>query len=270
MNSKLNPKKRFIIYVLIVFTIYISFYELKKMHLTPILQLNTNYILPTVDASSCLDKNINIKKNTAAEKTIYLTFDDGPSTVVTNKILDILKEENVKSTFFVVGYKISGREDILKRIYGEGHSIGLHTFTHKYRQIYANDASFIDEMDKTASEVEKIIHFSPTVIRFPSGSKKHLSKELLEKLHAKNYKIYDWNLSLSDGLDYNTPADKLFKEATQKCINPNKIFLLAHCDQPNKTTCAALPKIIKYYKDLGYQFKAITTDTPEYHFRVAK
>ena len=220
--------------------------------------------------SSCSDKNIDTVVSAENCKIIYLTFDDGPSIVVNNKILDILKNENVKATFFVVGYKINGKEQTLKRIYSEGHSIGLHTYTHKYRQIYANDNTFIDEMDKTAFEVEKVVGFSPVVIRFPSGSKKHLSKNLLEKLHAKNYKIYDWNLSLSDGLDYNTSPDKLFKEATQKCINPSKIFLLAHCDQPNKTTCEALPKIIKYYKDLGYEFKTITTDTPEYHFRVAK
>jgi peptidoglycan/xylan/chitin deacetylase (PgdA/CDA1 family) len=218
-----------------------------------------NYAATSVSAAS-----------TENTKVIYLTFDDGPSTVVTNKILYILKEEKVKATFFVVGYKINGREQTLKRMHEEGHSIGLHTYTHKYRQIYANDKAFIDEMDKTASEVEKVIGFSPVVIRFPAGSKKHLSKDLLEKLHSKNYKIYDWNLSLSDGIDYNTSPDKLFREATQKCINPDKIFLLAHCDQPNKTTCEALPKIIKYYKSKGYEFKVITADTPEYHFRVSR
>lgn len=209
---------------------------------------------------------------TAAEKTkiIYLTFDDGPSSIITNKILDILKDEDVKATFFVVGYKIPGMEQQLKRIYEEGHSIGLHTYTHKYRQIYANDQAFLDEMDKTATEVARVVGFSPVVIRFPSGSKKHLSKELLEKLHSKNYKIFDWNLSLSDGINYNTPPDKLFREGTQKCISPNKIFLLAHCDQPNKTTCEALPKIIRYYKSMGYEFKTITAETPEYHFRVSR
>ena len=125
-------------------------------------------------------------------------------------------------------------------------------------------------MDKTAEEVKRVINIKPTAIRFPAGSKKHLSYSLLEKLHDHNYKIYDWNLSLSDGIDYNTPATKLYQEATTKCINPNRIFLLAHCDQPNKNTCDALPNIIKHYKDLGYEFQAISNDTPEYHFRVSK
>jgi len=201
---------------------------------------------------------------------LYLTFDDGPSTVVTNKILDILKSENIKATFFIVGNKIEGKEDVLKRIYAEGHTIGLHTYTHKYRQIYSSEDAFIEEMNKTSKEIKRVINIEPKAIRFPSGSKKHLTPSLLEKLHNHNYKVYDWNLCLSDGIDYNTPAGKLYKEGTTKCINPNRIFLLAHCDQPNKNTCDALPNIIKYYKDLGYEFQSITNDTPEYHFRVSK
>jgi peptidoglycan/xylan/chitin deacetylase (PgdA/CDA1 family) len=204
------------------------------------------------------------------QKVIYLTFDDGPSKVITNRTLDILKQENVKATFFVVGCKIQGREEVIKRIYNEGHTIGLHTYSHIYKKIYASDANFIEELDKTSMEIKKVIGIEPRLIRFPSGSKKHLSSNLLEKLHEKNYKIYDWNLTLSDGIDYHTPANKLFNEATSKCINPNKIFLLMHCDEVNETTCEVLGKIIQYYKDKGYVFKTITSETPEYHFRVSK
>ncbi len=206
--------------------------------------------------------------NSEDKKIIYLTFDDGPSTNVTNKMLDILKEQNVKATFFVVGYKINAREDILQRIYKEGHSIGLHTYTHIYKKIYANEDAFLDEMDKTCMEVKRVIGIEPKLIRFPSGSKNHLSKHLLEKLHTNNYKIYDWNLCASDGIDYNIKADKLYKEATRKCINPNKIFLLMHCDSNNKNTCECLEMVIKYYKNCGYEFKTITPDTPEYYFRI--
>jgi Predicted xylanase/chitin deacetylase len=229
-----------------------------------------NYIFPIKDSNLSIDTQSKTITENSEKKIIYLTFDDGPSAVITNKILDILKEQNIKATFFVVGNKIQGREDILKRIYTEGHTIGLHTYTHKYRQIYSSEDVFIEEMNKTSEEIKKVINIEPTAIRFPSGSKKHLTSSLLEKLHEHNYKIYDWNLCLSDGIDYNTPATKLYKEATAKCINPNKIFLLAHCDQPNKNTCDALPNIIKHYKDLGYEFQSITNDTPEYHFRVSK
>ncbi|KZL92139.1 polysaccharide deacetylase family protein [Clostridium magnum] len=229
-----------------------------------------NYMFPSKTSTLSVDTQLKDITINNEKKIIYLTFDDGPSVVVTNKILDTLKEQNVKATFFLVGSKIQGREDILKRIHTEGHTIGLHTYTHKYRQIYSSEDAFIEEMDKTSEEIKKIVNIEPKAIRFPSGSKKHLSASLLEKLHQRNYKIYDWNLSLSDGIDYNTSSAKLYKEATKKCINPNRIFLLAHCDQPNKNTCDALPNIIKYYKDLGYEFQPITNDTLEYHFRVSK
>ncbi|MCI1944829.1 polysaccharide deacetylase family protein [Clostridium luticellarii] len=203
-------------------------------------------------------------------RIIYLTFDDGPSSEVTNKILDVLKDKNVKATFFVIGSKVEGREKILKRIYREGHSIGLHTYTHKYNKIYSDDDSFLSEMDKTGEKVESILNFRPKIIRFPTGSKGHLDKVLLDKLHSSGYKVYDWNLCLSDGIDYKTPVDKLYREGTKKCINPNKIFLLAHCDSQNKNTCRVLAEIIDHYTNLGYEFKPISENTPEYHFRVTK
>lgn len=205
------------------------------------------------------------------EKSIFLTFDDGPSFIVTNKILDILKEKGVKATFFVVGNKIQGREDILTRIDREGHSIGLHTYTHVYKKIYSSHDSFINEMDETQKEVNRVLGYNPKAIRFPTGSKPHLNSSLLEKLHNKNYKIYDWNACLSDGLNYNTPTDRLVREAHKIIGKGNsRIFMLLHCDQTNKNTAKALPFIIDYYKDLGYQFKTITEDTPEYYFRFKK
>lgn len=205
------------------------------------------------------------------EKSIFLTFDDGPSFIVTNKILDILKEKGVKATFFVVGSKIQGRENILKRIDSEGHAIGLHTYTHVYKKIYSSHDSFINEMDETQKEVNRVLGYSPKAIRFPTGSKPHLNSALLEKLHNKNYKIYDWNACLSDGINYNTPTDRLVREAHNIVGKGNsRIFLLLHCDQTNKNTAKALPFIIDYYKNLGYQFKTITEDTPEYYFRFKK
>lgn len=209
------------------------------------------------------DSNLNIKD-------IYLTFDDGPSTKVTNEILDILKEEKIKGTFFIIGSKIQGREDIIKRINNEGHSIGLHTFTHKYKKIYSSNNEFIEEMQQCSDAVEQVIGICPKIIRFPTGSNGHLSKGLLEELHRKNYKIYDWNLSLSDGLNSNTLPDKLYRQGTKPCVNPKRVFLLLHCDAENKNTCKALKDIIKFYKNEGYSFKPITSETMEYYFKVKK
>ncbi|AZV57708.1 polysaccharide deacetylase family protein [Clostridium sp. AWRP] len=239
--------------------------------------MKVKYFLLTIFYILCISLNSavsasspNTSEQISCNKTIYLTFDDGPSTEVTPKILDTLKEENVKATFFIIGCKIQGREDIVKRIFNEGNSIGLHTYTHKSSKIYSSSDSFLDEMNKTSIEIEKVVGFAPKIIRFPTGSNGHLTNSLLEKLHSSGYKIYDWNLPLSDGIDYNTSVDQLYKEGTGKCVNPNKIFLLAHCDSQNKNTCVVLSKIIKHYKELGYEFKTITENTPEYHFRVRR
>lgn len=204
------------------------------------------------------------------KKSIYLTFDDGPSNKVTNNILDVLKEKNVKATFFVVGYKIEHRDDILKRIYNEGHSIGLHTYSHDYKKIYSNEEAFINEMKITADKIEDILKFRPNILRFPSGSKGYLSKSFMDKLHKNNFKIYDWNACLSDGINQKKSPDALYREAIKTGMKWHNVILLMHCDENNMNTCRALPSIIDYYKNLGYEFKIIDSNTKEYYFRVSK
>jgi peptidoglycan/xylan/chitin deacetylase (PgdA/CDA1 family) len=199
-------------------------------------------------------------------KVIYLTFDDGPSYLITNRILDILKEKQVKGTFFVVGNQIKDREKILKRIYVEGHSIGLHTYTHKYKKIYKSEEAFIEEMRKTSDEINSVIGISPTIIRFPSGSKRRLNDDFLEKLHKEKYKVFDWNANLSDGITPNLSCEILYRNAI-KLKNHHLVILLMHCNADNKKTCDTLPRIIEHYKSIGYVFKTITDETPEYYFR---
>lgn len=213
------------------------------------------------------NKDILVTSTTNKHKIVYLTFDDGPSDIITNEILDVLKVNNIKATFFVVGHKIQGREEILKRMLKEEHSIGLHTYTHNYKKIYSSEKCFIDEMNKTRDEVKKITGSTSNIIRFPAGSKPHLNKSLLNKLHAENYKIYDWNAALSDGLNCNTSPSKLFEESTKVIGGSSTIILLMHCGELNENTCKALPKIIEFYKLHGYEFKNITDTTPEFYFR---
>ncbi len=203
-------------------------------------------------------------------KIIYLTFDDGPSDPITGKVLDILKQNNVKGTFFVIGNQITGLENVVKRIHEEGHSIGLHTYTHKFKRIYSSSDNFINEMNQCQDELNKVVGVSPTIIRFPGGSKKHLNSSLLTRLHNCNFKIYDWNMETLDGINPKLSPYKIYKDATNNSENLSTIVLLLHCDYMHKNTCIALPKIIKYYKDQGYKFEPITDDTPELYFPIKK
>ena len=172
------------------------------------------------------------------EKVIYLTFDDGPS-VMTDKVLDILKTNDVKATFFLIGNQLKGQEAVVKRIYTEGHSIGLHTYTHTYKKIYSNRKEFISEMLKSQNEISSITGIKPTTIRFPFGSRNHLTKAFLEQLHSYNFRVYDWNATMSDGVNCKTPADKLYREATKTTVTEHPIILLMHCDYMHKNTCKA-------------------------------
>ncbi|MBZ9691351.1 polysaccharide deacetylase family protein [Clostridium sp. M14] len=216
--------------------------------------------------------NVNANEETSnyKKKVIYLTFDDGPSDKVTEKVLDVLKEKDVKATFFIIGNQIEGKEDIVKRINDEGHSIGLHTYSHKYKCMYCNEDDFIKEMIECRDEINKVIGIAPNIIRFPGGSYKHLSKSYLKRLHDNYFKVYDWNLDNEDGLNPKLPPYKLYKKAINDSENLSTIILLMHCTDMHKNTCKALPNIIDYYKSQGYIFKTIEEDTPEMYFKIRK
>ncbi|MBU3188846.1 polysaccharide deacetylase [Clostridium bowmanii] len=202
-----------------------------------------------------------------ASKIAYLTFDDGPTYVITAALLDVLKKENVKATFFVVGKEIEGKESILKRIYLEGHSIGLHTYSHNFKKIYRSTEDLICEMEKTSDKIQEVIGITPKIIRFPGGSSKHLNAFSLKALHKNSFKVYDWNVNIYDGINPNLSVSKLIENSQIIKGNKNAAIVLMHCNFNNKNTVKALPEIIKYYKKLGYKFKSITEDTPEYYYK---
>ncbi|MGL5648526.1 MAG: polysaccharide deacetylase family protein [Clostridium sp.] len=202
------------------------------------------------------------------EKIIYLTFDDGPSSGPCTETLDILKSENVKGTFFVLGSEIKGNEEILKRISNEGHSIGLHSMTHDRNKLYSNDENFLKEMLTLQTLIKEVTGIESTVLRFPFGANNNtysLKKSLVTLLHKNNLKIYDWTLDSKDGEFFNSPPSIFIKASKSK---DNNITLLMHCGSVNKNSPKALSEIIKYYKENGYTFKVIDQTTPEiYHFK---
>lgn len=228
-------------------------------------------IVPAIaEIESLSNSEGNGKVSKHKEKTIYLTFDDGPSFKVTNKVLDILKENEVKATFFLIGDEIEGREDVVKRIYDEGNSIGLHTCTHKFNSIYCSEDKFIQEMLLCRNVINNVVGVAPNIIRFPGGSSRHLSGEYLDKLHENKLKIYDWNMDNTDGLNPNIPPYYLYKKAITGIEELPNVILLLHCTDMNINTCTALPEIIKFYKSKGYEFKTITEDTPEIYFPIKR
>lgn len=201
------------------------------------------------------------------KKVVYLTFDDGPSENTT-KILDILKENDVKATFFIISPYIPSHNYIVKRIYEEGHSLGNHTADHEFNKIYTSEEAFLKSFNKQQQFIKDITGYECKIFRFPGGSKntlvrnahgKDFTKNIILKLNEKGFRCYDWNVDSGDSHASSVPVDiicnNILKEIKDKDGNlKNPSIVLMHDCLTKKTTVQALPKIIKIFKDNGYDF----------------
>lgn len=194
---------------------------------------------------------------------IYLTFDDGPS-YLTNKILDILDEEKVKATFFV----IKG-DNYVKRAYDSGHTIALHTSSHNYSYVYASETNYFKDLTKVSDSVYNTISVRCKIIRFPGGSSNTISRRynkgimsrLTKEVSNQGYIYFDWNVDSNDAGGDGGNSNKIYNNVI-KGLSYNKTnIVLMHDSVSHVATVNALKSIIKYGKNNGYSFKAITSDT---------
>ncbi|MGL5575813.1 MAG: polysaccharide deacetylase family protein [Sarcina sp.] len=204
-------------------------------------------------------------------KVIYLTFDDGISPKMTDTFINILNNENVKGTFFVIGNTLESNQEILKKLVDSGHGLGLHTYSHEAHLVYHSKESFINEMIKTQEIIKNLTDQHINIIRFPFGSKNHcfkLNDEWIDTIHENNMKIYDWNVDTHDGEYPNNEPYNIYKSSIS---DKDNIILLMHCTSLNKNSAIALKQTIKYYKNKNYTFKIIDDSTPEmYSFKSKK
>ncbi|GAB6167770.1 polysaccharide deacetylase family protein [Clostridium carnis] len=236
----------------------------KKIILS-IVSLSIALILSFSFAPKALRSNDEIDNN-KVEKVVYLTFDDGPGGKTTLQILDTLKKENVPATFFVIGCQIKGQEETILRMKNEGHSIGLHSFSHSRNKLYHGDEGFLKEMLQAQDVLYTVTGERYNILRFPFGCNNNtykLSQSLIDEIHANNLKIYDWNTDSGDGANPHASPDSILRNACNHKKDNTSVVILMHCSYANKTSAAALPGIIKHYKDEGYTFKAIDESTPE-------
>ena len=139
------------------------------------------------------------------EKVWYLTFDDGPNTEVTPKVLDTLKEYGAKATFFVIYRDGEEEKALYKRIVEESHTLGIHSTTHNYTQIYASVESYLENFSKISNHLEEITGLKPEIFRFPGGSvnsyNKSVYQQIIAEMARRGYVYYDWNYSSGDASD---------------------------------------------------------------------
>ena len=209
--------------------------------------------------------------NQGSDKICYLTFDDGPSDN-TLQILNILKKYHVKATFFVVN---TSKIDYIKYIYADGHTVGLHTASHKYDVIYKSVDDYFNDLNAIGSIVEGIIGVKSKVIRFPGGTSNGVSKdycqgimtELSTQVIARGYNYFDWNVASGDASGGKVPSATIVSNVVNQSKNKKQICVLMHDAHDKSTTVLALEDIIGNLILEGFRFEALTSDVQVASFK---
>ena len=215
----------------------------------------------------------NLQVTKRIKSVIYLTFDDGPNRYTTPKVLDILKKNNVKATFFELK-PAKDDFDLTKRVIEEGHTLALHGYQHKYDIVYQSQKKYHDNLDLLRNLFFKKFGVWCTISRFPGGSSNTISKynpgimtKLAGKLHDWGYHYFDWNVDSQDAGGARTFGDT-FKNFKNGLAKGRGNVVLMHDYDKNDKTIDALDQMIRYGKKQGYTFLPITASTDEVHHGV--
>lgn len=226
------------------------------------------YVLILISIYSATGINKVMAQNNNKEKVIFLTFDDGPSANNTPKILEILKNNNVKATFFIIGASAESYPHIVKNLYQEGMCILPHTYSHNYKAIYNTSESYFNDLNKCISTIKKITGAEPIhYTRLPGGSDNLVSnvevlRTIRNKLNAKGIDYVDWNVSSGDAQGEVVEVNILNNNIKCQCTNLNLAVILMHDSYYKTTTVESLDYTIKHLKSQGYKFKKIDEMTP--------
>ncbi len=198
---------------------------------------------------------------------VYLTFDDGPSSR-TDTILNILELHHIKATFFVLG-KPEDKYDLLyKRIVEEGHTLGMHSYSHNYSRIYASEDAFTADLDKLAAFLYDKTGVESRFYRFPGGSSNTVSRTNMDRffeiLEERDITYFDWNVDSYDSRQGSVSADTIVNNVMRgvaKC--EGTCIILMHDTDEKASTVQALPRVIEKLEAMGnVRFMPITEETP--------
>jgi len=204
---------------------------------------------------------VTVKKRVQS-KTIFLTYDDGPSGNVTPKLLDVLKKYHVRATFFLVGYEAKTYPNIVKREAKEGHTIGIHTYSHNYKRVYASKKAFFRDFTKTEKLIIKLTGKKPRFCRMPGDSNnsfvtRRFARSLIREMNRRGYMCTDWNAATYDAMGKTYSVSYMTKCAIRDIKRNKTSIVLSHDSETKKTTPATTEKIIKYFKKRGYSFEGL-------------
>ena len=199
-------------------------------------------------------------------KVIYLTFDDGPGPY-TGRLLDLLSAYGVPATFFVTAAD-SRYYDLIGRAYREGHSVGVHTYTHNYKQIYASEEAWFEDFFAMQEIIYQQTGDYTKIFRFPGGSSNTVSNfnpGIMSRLSAimqdMGYRYFDWNVSSGDAGE-TSDTYEIIENITGGCRNQRLSVVLQH--DIKDYSVAAVEQVIIWARDNGYSFRALDMQSPDF------
>lgn len=254
MKVILFSKKYIILICFLIFCLLFTF----LVFYTPFsfaFELTSNSVID----DSLKNKVANLTTN--EEKIAYLTFDDGPTLKATGRILDILKEEDIKATFFVIGKYVKKHPELVKRAYEEGHFIANHGYNHDNSKLYKSNDSFISEVKNTDVEIGRAIgidNYCSHVFRFPNGfmssNYKSRKKEAIKLLSDMDYVYVDWNCLNNDSVKKYSNV-QLLNNLKSSSVDKGTLIVLMHDTSDVNDTPSVLKDSISFLKSQGYRFQ---------------
>ena len=195
---------------------------------------------------------------------VYLTFEDGPSEN-TGAILDILAQYNVQATFFVVGKEDEDSQELYKRIVEEGHTLGMHSYSNKYSQIYQSKDAFEEDFNRLRDELYQVTGVESIYYRFPGGSSNQISNvpmsDFIHYLNEQGVIYYDWNISAGDAASNAYSAEEIVANVVDDVVKYKTSVVLLHDASDKSTTVEALAPIIEALNEMGAEILPIDEDT---------
>ncbi|MEB9303676.1 polysaccharide deacetylase [Bacillus cereus] len=255
---KIKLKKKRIISVLLAITLvaigYYVFQSITNPKLVNAEEANSVQQVSSLPKNE-LKKLIPNRFDGKERKVAYLTFDDGPGKYTAN-LLDVLKKNDVKATFFLIGDNVKRFPDLVKREHVENNYVGMHSMTHVFKKLYTNQ-EYVKEMKEDQSLIRNVIGYTPKLTRPPYGSMPGLNESLRNEVVGNNLKVWDWTI---DSLDWkynkmqvDAASAKIVENVLAHSTNPTEVILM-HDIHPQSVK--AVPGIIKGLKEKGYELEA--------------
>ncbi len=227
------------------------------------------FIIDQKDKFPDSDSVAAMSSKAVTRKRAYLTFDDGPSDQ-TGEILDILKEYDVKATFFVIG-RNERYYPMYKRIVEEGHTLAIHSYSHEYSTIYASYDNFVNDVEKLRKLLYDVTGVDCRYYRFPGGSSNRVTQvpvnDLIDYLDSAGLTYFDWNALNNDAVIAGQTPDQLVKNILKDALNYDDTIILMHDLDCCHETVESLLSLIEQLEEHGYEILPIDDDTPHIQHR---